>query len=196
MHMYSKANVLYLFFVIQQFMGGVDSELCCSWCSIFLWSLLCVCTEISELHLPWNPLLSCPASLSSCSLLALLSLPVYSRRGSGRGGRGERRRRRMRRVRSAVWNTLAGEGISVSLWEPYWSPSFMIIPPSVPPRLLLPPPSLPSVSCDFCLHSSSAGALCGTGDNVNDLMTHLAPWTATVQYKIWLHTQASCMFGV
>lgn len=37
------------------------------------------------------------------------------------------------REKRAVWNPLASLGISVSLWEPYWLPSFIIIPPPLPP---------------------------------------------------------------
>lgn len=46
---------------------------------------------------------------------------------SGWGGREDGREKR------AVWNPLASWGISVSLWEPYWLPSFIIIPPPLPP---------------------------------------------------------------
>lgn len=48
---------------------------------------------------------------------------VRLRRGGGEDGREKR----------AVWNPLASWGISVSLWEPYWLPSFIIIPPPLPP---------------------------------------------------------------
>lgn len=50
-------------------------------------------------------------------------LPVCSRGEE----EGERKKER------AVWNPLSSWGISVSLWEPYWLPSFIIIPPPLPP---------------------------------------------------------------
>lgn len=39
------------------------------------------------------------------------------------------------REQRAVWNPLACWGISVSLWEPYWLPSFIIIPPPLAPSV-------------------------------------------------------------
>lgn len=50
-----------------------------------------------------------------------------------RRGGGERMGREDGREKRAIWNPLASWGISVSLWEPYWLPSFIIIPPPLPP---------------------------------------------------------------
>lgn len=63
------------------------------------------------------------------------------------------------RERRAAWNPLASWGISVLRWEPYWLPSFIIIPPPLPPSgsctnhalfLSLSPAFYPVFLC-FCL---------------------------------------------
>lgn len=90
---------------------------------LHFWSWFPVCPPLnlctaSSIH-SVSPIISshsCPtvSSLSTCSIFSV--------------ERGEERRER-----GTAWNTLASEGISVSLWEPYWLPSFMTIPPSLPP---------------------------------------------------------------
>ena len=67
----------------------------------------------------FNPALHLPCSIAS-STAACVQLLGWSLKNEGN------------RAQRAVWNPLASEGISVSLWEPYWLPSFIIIPPPFP----------------------------------------------------------------
>lgn len=70
-----------------------------------------------------SPVIS-PTLSPYCSFLARSLLSVVRVRFGSRG-----------REQRAVWNPLACWGISVSLWEPYWLPSFIIIPPPLAPSV-------------------------------------------------------------